>query len=266
MGILSKLKGLRKKRWVRILTFLLLLGFLGTFAWRACNQVEIRQKIFIIARSANLAPLKFEGKEPNVLAFESDVITSVAQQKKLRVHLVTLNVTDLFTPLDQENYDAVIAAVDPNPLMRERYALSEPIFYGGPVLIVREESDVTSLQELQGRGIAIESGSPMIFKLSQQNLLLVSYQNMISALEDLNRGVIEGVILEANLAYTYTKGFYKDKLKVATSPLTGLGLRLIARKDTSGEFLINQFNEGLKELQESGEYAKFIEKWELIEP
>lgn len=266
MAIFSKLKGFFQKRWIKIPLLLLLVAFLGTFIWRSCNQEVNAHKIYIIGRSANLAPLKFEGKEPNVLAFESDILTAIAQKEQLRVHLVTLSDTNLFGPLDQETYDAIIAAVVPNPLMKERYAISEPIFYGGPVLVVREDSTVTTLKELQGRGIAIESGSPMIFKLSQENLLLVSYRNMISALEDLNRGVIEGVILEANLAYTYTNGFYKDKLKVATSPLTDLGLRLIARKDSSGEYLITHFNKGLKELEESGEYAKLIDKWELIEP
>ena len=266
MAIFSKLKGLFQKKLIRLLLLLLVLGFLGTFVWRACNQVENGQKIYIIGRSTNLAPLKFEGKEPNVLAFESDIITSIAQKEKLRIHLATVNDTNLFIALNQEVYDAIIAAVEPTPFMKERYAISEPFFYGGPVLIVREDSTATTLQELQGRGIAIETGSPMIFKLSQENLLLVSYKNMISALEDLNRGVIEGVILEANLAYTYTGGFYKDKLKVATSPLTDLGLRLIAHKNSSGEYLINHFDKGLKEIEESGDYAKFIDKWELIEP
>lgn len=266
MGIFSKLKGFSQKKWVKIPLLILLFGLGAMFFWRSCNAVDLGKKTYVIGRTANLAPLKFSGKEPNVLAFESDIITAVALKEKLRVHLVTLSNTNLFNALDRETYDAIIAAVEPTTLMQERYAISEPLFYGGPVLVVREDSTVTTLKELQGRGIAIEEGSPMIFKLSQENLLLVSYRNMISALEDLNRGIIEGVILEANLAYTYTNGFYKDKLKVATSPLTNLGLRLIARKDSSGIYLIDLFNKGLKELEESGEYARLIDKWELIEP
>jgi|GEM_PF-3147944 len=266
MGLFSKLKGLKQKRWVRVFLLLVALALVALLLFRSCNVVEHRQKIYIIGRSANLAPLKFEGKEPNVLAFERDVINEVATQEKLQIHLVTLSDTDLFSSLNQDAYDAIIVPVEPTQLMNERYAISQPIFSGGPVLVVRQDSPVTTLQELQGRGIAIEQGSPMIFKLSQENLLLVSYRNMISALEDLSRGVIDGVILEANIAYTYTRGFYKDKLKVATAPLTDLGLRIIAHKDSSGEFLISHFDKGLKELEDSGGYAKFIDKWELIEP
>src|SRR6476620_8050288 len=122
MGIFSKLKSFFQKKWVRIFLLLLLAGFAGMFIWRACNVIELRQKIYVIGRSANLAPLKFEGKEPNVLAFESDILTDIGVKEKLRVHLVTLSDTNLFYSLDRGAYDAIIIPVEPTSLMKERYA------------------------------------------------------------------------------------------------------------------------------------------------
>jgi ABC-type amino acid transport substrate-binding protein len=255
------------KKPFRILVQILVPLFLLLTVWKLCTNSEgPSKKKYVIARGTNLSPLKFEGKEPNVMAFESDLLSAVAHSQKLRINLVTANDSNLFVPLDQEFYDAILAVVEPNSMMHTRYYMSEPIFYGGPVLIVRETSNVTSLKELQGRGIAIEAGSPLIFRLSQDDLLLVSYQNMISALEDLTHGVIDGVIMEANLAYTYTSGFYKNKLKVATPPLTDVGIRLIARDTREGEYLVEHFNKGLAALESSGAYAELVKKWELIEP
>lgn len=235
--------------------------------WRACSENGAQhRKNYVIARGTNLSPLKFEGKEPNVMAFESDILSEIARSQKLRISLVTVNDPNLFVPLDQDYYDAILAVVEPNSLMYTRYYISEPILYGGPVLITRANSTATSLKELQGRGIAIEASSPLIFRLSQDDLLLVSYKNMISALEDLVHGVIDGVIMEANLAYTYTSGFYKNRLKVATPPLTDVGIRLIARDTKEGEYLIEHFNKGLLELESGGAFGDFVKKWELIEP
>lgn len=262
MGIVNQLKNPRVRRILGAL--LVLLVFLGI--WRACVTREKQHHTYQVARSSNLAPLKFEGKEPNVLAFEGDVFSYVAHEEEMLIRLTTLNETNLFPFLDKGTYDGILVPIDPTPIMHERYYISSAIFYGGPVLIVRENSNVSSLKELQGRGIAIEAGSPLIFKLSQDNLLLVSYQNMIAALEDLNRGVIDGVILEANLAYTYTSGFYKDRLKVATAPLTDLGLRLVTDNTAHGKYLVEKFDAAFKKLVETGEYGKLIDKWDLVEP
>lgn len=264
MSFTDKLKQLAAKRQFRIFFFVFLALLFLLILWRSCSGPErFNSKTYHIARSANLSPLKMEGKEPNLLAFESDLIQEIAKEEKLKILLYTVSYTNLFDPLNKDEYDGALMVLDPNSYMKELYYISDPIFYGGPVLIVPESSTVTSLKELQGKGIGIESGSPLIFKLSQENQLLVSYTSMISALEDLDKGILSGVILDANLAYTYTEGFYKNKLKIATAPLTELGIRLVAKDTSDGKYLVEQFNEGLKKIKENGKFLSLIRKWEL---
>ena len=264
MGFIKRLFT-RKK--VKVYLSIIFLIIIVLFLWRGCRGPLLTpKKTYLIARSENLAPLKMQGKEPNFLAFESDIVAEVAALENLKFRLITVGAINLFDPLNQDYYDAILLALEPDSMMKERYYISDSMFDSGAVLVVPSTSNVTTLKEIQGQGIGIESGSSLIFKLSQQDLLLVSYSNMISALDDLDRGIIAGVIMDSNLAYVYTNGFYKDRLKVASSPLTNLGVRIVARDTPEEGYFIEHFNEGLKKLRENGRYDELIEKWELIHP
>ena len=93
--------------------------------------------------------------------------------------------------------------------------------------------------------------------------MIIPYDTVSTALEKLNANVIDAVIMDVLRAYVFTEGFYAGRLKVATSPLTDKGLRLLGRDQPSSLLLISQFNEGLQELMESGRYHELIKKWGL---
>jgi len=269
MSFVDKIKRSFKKKRVRIPVLILFLFFVGTFLWRACNsEVLVASKTYLLARSSNLAPIRIEGKEPNLLAFESDLLTQIAIDEKLKINILTVSTLDLFRPLDEEYYDAILVTIEPDPLMKEKYYISQPLLNVGPILLVPSSSNIHSLEELEGKGIGvgIESTSPLVFRFSQKDLVLVSYPHLISALEDLDKGIIGGVIIDPVLGYTYTEGFYKNRLKVATAPLTDLAIRVVARDTREGKYLIEHFDQGLKKIKDTGQYKELIKKWELIEP
>jgi polar amino acid transport system substrate-binding protein len=82
-------------------------------------------------------------------------------------------------------------------------------------------------------------------------------------LEDLVKGNLAGVIMEAQIARTYIRSFYKDKLKIVGLPLTDVSIRLVAHWDKKGEALVDHFNKGLKKVHEDGTFDKLMKKWAL---
>ncbi len=219
-----------------------------------------------IGRDSNWIPLDLRGKERNMVGFSNDLIAVISQEKNFRANVFEVGPHALFDGLNVGNYDAVFSSLDPSVTNRKRYLFSDPYYRIGPVLVVPISSEVDNLAEMKGKILGIESGALQIFNIPEPaDVLIIPYENAAQALDNLDKNVIDGVYLDALRAHVFTQGFYLGRLKVATSPLTDKGLRLVARNEPQSENLILQFNEGLAEIKEQGIYRQLIEKWNLID-
>lgn len=237
---------------------------------RACTGPLLPgQKVYHIVRSNNWSPLTFYGKEYNMGAFVDELIRGIGSIEHLNIYLVStpnLDPRGLFALLDSEHYDAIVVTFSPITVIQNKYIYSNPIYNAGPVLIVPESSKATSLKDLQGKPIGIQNRSTQAFDIGKDSSMFISYDNMVTALDDLEGNIISGVIMEAELANIYTHGNYKGKLKVATAPLTDLGLRLVTKNSVDGKYLIEKFNEGLAKTEKEGIFENGIKKWDLANP
>lgn len=261
----NKITELSKRKLISIT--LVLLALFAIF--RACHGPILQEHVYYILRSNSFAPIELYGKEPNMSAFVDDLMATIAENEKFKLHLSVsknLSITDLFKMLDSGEYDAILVTFSPADYLKNKYYISQPIYNAGPVLVVNADSEAKSLKDLQGKPIAIKRGSSQIFQLGRETSFFVPYDNMITALNDLNKNIIAGVILEAEIAQIYAHDFFKEKIKIATAPLTDLGLRLVAKKGKLEENLILMFNQGLENAEKNGVFEDLIHKWNLANP
>lgn len=242
----------------------LLVIFLGIFRY-CSNQSNNKDKIYRIARDPTWYPLQMMDKERSFLVFSNEVIQIIASDEKFKVELYTNNYDNLFINLDNEEYDGILSGLSPDLLTRKGYLFSEPIYRIGSVLVVRASSTFNSLSDMEGRLIGLATGTTGELKLNQYpSILIISYDNIVQALSDLNHNIIDGVIMRHIPAYIYTTGLYTNKLKVVGEPLNDDAIRLIAKPSRSGKELINIFDKGLKNIKEDGTYIRLLIKWGLI--
>jgi polar amino acid transport system substrate-binding protein len=257
----------KKSVWILVIFCLLLLwGII-----RSCSRKgALESYIYHIARDSTGYPLHLEGKERNLLAFTNDLMTAIAKETGIRFIWIETGFDHLLEGLDDGSYDGIISSMRPTGINQDIYAFSDLFFELGPVLIVPEDSKVTSLKDMKDKTLGIRTSTSFIFNAIKDKVpihyRLITYNNINQALEALVHNQIDGLILEAILAYTYTEGFYAGRLKVVTPPLTDEGLRLITKRDPQSELLITSFNEGLEELRNNGIYDELIKKWDLINP
>lgn len=225
----------------------------------------------MIGRETNL---QFEllGREKNLLAFINDLISEISHDTNLHFQWMETNPNYLLLGLDRGRYDFILTTMRPNIINQEKYDFSEPIFDLGPVLIVRQESQFTSLADMKSRPIGIPYGMPTNFNsvrapgINVYDLSLLYYNNMNKALEDLQNHQIDGVIMKAIAAYAITEGLYAGKFKVVTPPFNDEGLRIVSLKSSSLNDIIDTINESVNLMREDGTYVKLIQKWNLIDP
>ncbi len=254
---------------MRARTFLIVLGVILAM-WlgiRACNSLTapVQNKVYYLARKSTIYPLEFTGVERNVAAFTDDLIAAVGKAMNLTIDIVVVQVSDEMRVLNDEYYDAVLTALLPTPINQENYAFSDPLIRLGPVLVLKSTSTITSLKQLAGQIVGVDTGFLGLHEVQKiPNIVLIQYDSISTALDNLMNDNINAAVIDAWPAYVFTLSFYKDKLKVVTAPLTPEGIRVVARIEE--EHFIEQFNQGLEEIRKNGTYQRLIDKWGLVDP
>lgn len=232
---------------------------------KSCS-IDSQAKIdYYIGQDSLWPGLELMGKERNVMAFNSDLLTTIAKKENLHLHLINGSSAELFSSLEQGSLQGVITNLKSDYSNEGRLIFSEPYFLLGPVLIIPSTAPLEGFNEKAKKIIAVPSRTPNILNLeADPSIQIKLYDDMLRALADLSDHNIDGAIFPALPAHVYTKTFYSKELKIATLPLNDDGLRLAALKNETGEFLIKHFNKGLAEIKQNGTYQQLVEQWDLV--
>lgn len=274
MDFLKKIKNLISKIFKKKRYWLLsLLAILGLFLIvKGCTNGGMigRKKTFTIGRDS-IWQVQLLGREHNLTGFTNDLMAHIAEQNDLHFHWIETNPAHLINGLDNRTYDFILTTLRPDVINQEKYDFSELIFELGPVLIVRQEWQITSLKEMHSKPIGIPYGLSTHFNALREagvnlyDLSLVYYNNMNRALEDLSHDQIDGVIMKAIPAYAVTQGLYAGRLKVVGPPFTDEGLRILSLKSSELEDIIDMINQSINKMREDGTYRALIDKWNLVD-
>lgn len=233
---------------------------------KSCSTNSQAVTDYYIGQDSQWPGLELMGKERNIMAFNSDLLATIAKTERLRIHLINGSSKELFSQLEQGLLQGVITNLKPDYSNEDRLIFSDPYFLLGPVLIIPSTAPIQGWNEKAKKIIAIPSRTPNILNLvSDPSIQTKFYDDILRALADLSDHNIDGVVFPALPAHVYTKTFYSQELKIATLPLNDDGLRLAALKNDAGKLLIEYFNKGLAELKQKGTYQQLIDQWGLVD-
>lgn len=233
--------------------------------FKACGSNSISNSYYI-GRESRWSNINLMGKERNLAVFADQLLTKIAEEEELNFIMSVIPPVNPFKYLENQELDGVITALKHTPQHEQKFIFSDPFFLFGPVLVVPVNSPVNTWEETKYKILGVGRQSS-VFELGQDpSIRLRLYDNMLNALIDLDNHRIDGAVMPAMEAYIYTNTFYPGQLKVATSPLTKEGLRLVALKNKRGENLIKQFNEGLAKIRKNKEFEHLIKRWDLVDP
>lgn len=255
------------RRWRRYIISLILLVLIVWGGFRACSDSGVMNpdRPFVLAQQRIPSNIWIAGKERNAEAFFKDLIFRIAENEGFRVRVITVGSDLAFLGLDARDYDGVISTLSPDARTMRRYAFSDPLYRVGSVLIVRSDSNVHSLNDMEGRIIGIPRESSTFFDIGvYPDLIFYSYDDEIDSLEDLERGQLDGVIMNAWQAYVLTQGLFNGKLRVATDPFTDDGIRVVTLRGSRFASVLPRFDKGLEKLRNDGTFEDLLNKWGLV--
>jgi polar amino acid transport system substrate-binding protein len=214
---------------------------------------------------ASWYPLEFGIRNNNVTAFSTELLTEIGRIEKIPFVKLTVNWNDLMEGLQKDKYEAILSSMPPYIFNMQLFDFSDVYLPLGPVLVTPVDSKINSLDQLNGKEIAVISGSTSALILEKSSGVLIRYYDSIpKALNDIVIGTVDGAIIDILSAVAFCNDLYRGILKVATPPLNDDGLRLITKHKGAPD-LIKGFNAGLAQMKKNGSYAKLLDKWGLQE-
>jgi polar amino acid transport system substrate-binding protein len=250
MGFLSRQHSFY--RGLRYLSCLLLI-YLGS-----CSS---SQKVYTIGVDPSWFPLDFMNKEPYVLAFTSELLQKIAQEKHCYLKRATVAWDELLNSLQTHQCQAVCASLEPQVFNLEKYSFSHNFLDTGPVLVaLANASDMGMFYEKE-IGVFSQAEEQLLMQ-RYPGAVLRMYDALSNAFLDLVAGNIDALAVEYLQAFTYINDLYSGQCKIVSSPLNQAGLKLVCLAKEQAQ-LIKLFNEGIKELKKNGVYEELLKKWKL---
>ncbi|MCU1371129.1 MAG: Glutamine transporter, periplasmic glutamine-binding protein [Ilumatobacteraceae bacterium] len=117
--------------------------------WKVCSDMPYE-------------PFEFEGEGPRGLkytGFDIELLDAIAEDQGTTLDITDSDFDTIFASVNAGTCDIVASAVTITPERKENSLFSEPYFDADQSLLVPTDSDVTSLDDLAGKTIGVQTGT-----------------------------------------------------------------------------------------------------------
>jgi polar amino acid transport system substrate-binding protein len=205
-----------------------------------------------------------QGKPGEYTGFDIELMEAIGEKIGRTPEFQDTSFETIFRDVAQGKFDAVISAATITEEREKAVDFSNPYYLSEQAVLVKEGSDVKSLEDLEGKTVAVQQGTTGQ-ELAKEELggsEIRPYPEGPDAVNALKAGIVEGVIIDAPVAQNAVEksGGVEIAEKVPTEEEYGIA---VAQGETE---LLEEINKGLEEVLENGTYKTIYEKWFKLEP
>lgn len=219
-------------------------------------------ELYTIGTDTTFAPFEFRDASGELVGIDIDLVKAIAEDQGFRVEFQSMGFNAALQALTADQVDGVIAGAGITDEREEIYDFSDPYFTGELTIAALDGSGLEGWEDLEGESVAVKTGS-----LSEEwaQEMQEDYDFELNAL-DQTTTMVESVKSGHNVALV------DDLPIIAYGIQQGSGLELVSEPEPTGDYgfmvnkdqnpeLLEMFNDGLANLQESGEYDEILDQY-----
>jgi ABC-type amino acid transport substrate-binding protein len=205
-----------------------------------------------------------QGKSGEYTGFDIELMEAIGEKIGRTPEFQDTSFETIFRDVAQGKFEAVISAATITEEREKAVDFSNPYYLSEQAVLVKEGSDVKSLEDLEGKTVAVQQGTTGQ-ELAKEELggsEIRPFPEGPDAVNALKAGTVEGVIIDAPVAQNAVEksGGVEIAEKVPTEEEYGIA---VAQGESE---LLEEINTGLEEVLDDGTYKKIYEKWFKLEP
>ena len=174
----------------------------------AADVTTIKDGVLMVGLEIGYPPMEYfdtDGSTP--IGFDVEVANALADYLGLELELVDTSWDGIFAGVDTGKYDCIISCVSITDERQETFNLTKPYVSNHTVLIVPNDSEIDSMEALNGHSTAVQAETTADYYMKDHGteigVELFQYDKVINCFDDLKAGRTDSVFTDSVVAAYY---------------------------------------------------------------
>ncbi|MBP5529722.1 MAG: basic amino acid ABC transporter substrate-binding protein [Lachnospiraceae bacterium] len=229
-------------------------GLLMIVSLAACTS---KKDELVMATNAEFPPYEFhEGDK--IVGIDVEICQAIADELGKELVIEDMAFDSVITSVYTGKADLGAAGLTITEDRLKNINFSDPYATAAQVIIVKDDSDIASPDDLVGKTIGVQLGTTGdIYAEDIEDATLERYNKGFEAVQALSQGKIDAVIIDNEPAKVYVS--QNDGLKIVDEAFTYEEYAIAIAKDN--EKLLDDVNAAIKKLKDSGKLDEIVAKY-----
>ena len=207
----------------------------------------VTEGILTMGTNAAFPPYEFYDGE-DIVGIDAEIAGLLAEKLGLTLEIVDMDFSTIVTSVQTGGVDIGLAGMTVTEERLENVNFTDSYATGVQVIIVKEDSDIASVDDLEGKLIGVQEGTTGYQYCSEdygeENVL--AYTNGATAVQNLVQGAVDCVVIDEQPALSFVEA--NEGLKILDTEYVIEDYAAAVSKENTA--LLDALNAALKELQE----------------
>ena len=225
----------------------------------ACGGTEQKKEQLIMGTNAAFPPYEFVDENNNVVGIDAEIAAAVAEKLGMELVIKDMAFESLITAVSSGSVDVVLAGMTVTPEREEAVNFSDSYATGIQVVIVKNDSPIASIDDLEGKKIGVQTGTTGDIYCSDDygEEAVARYDNGALAVAALLNGQVDCVVIDNEPAKAFVTA--NEGLKILETEFAVEDYAAAFNKEDTE--LLDKFNAALAELKADGTIDTIIGKY-----
>lgn len=227
------------------------------------GTTEKESKPLVIGIDDKFAPMGFRDENNEIVGFDIDMAKAAAEKMGLEAQFQPIDWKTKESELSSGRIDLIWNGYTITDERKEKVLFTKPYLANAQVVVTLADSDITSLNDLEGKVVGLQSLSSASDALNANPIAskiktITEFGDNVLALNDLRSGRLDAVVID-EIVINYYMTEQKDTFKILEESLApeeyGIGVK------KGNEELLEKLQNALDEMNEDGTAAEISTKW-----
>ena len=211
----------------------------------------------VMATNAEFPPYEYHQGD-KIVGIDVEICQAIADEMGRKLVIEDMGFDSIITSVYTGKADLGVAGLTITEDRLKNINFSTPYAKATQVIIVSEDSDIKSPDDLVGKTIGVQTGTTGdVYAADIEKVKLERYNKGFEAVQALTQGKIDAVIIDNEPAKVYVS--QNDELKIVDEAFTEEEYAIAVAKEN--DELLNEVNSAIAKLKESGKLDEIVNKY-----
>lgn len=234
------------------------LGMITACGSKEGDSKEEKKETLTMATNAEFPPYEYyEGDD--IVGIDAEFAAAIAEKLGMELEIEDMAFNSILSAVSSGKADLGVAGMTVDPDREKMVDFSDSYYTGRQVIIVKEDSDITGPEGLDGKKIGVQEGTTGDLYTTEEfgDEAIERYNKGMEAVQALSQSKIDAVVIDDQPAQAFVEQV--EGLKILDTEYAEEDYAIAIKKGNTE--LQEKVNKAIKELKEDGTFDEIVAKY-----